>query len=54
MEDKWETQLSGKYVDDSSPRFVPAFKVFLVDKKLERELNENLNVCFISLISEMI
>ena len=29
------TQLSGKYVNDSSPRFVPAFKVFLVDKNLK-------------------
>ena len=28
-------QLSGKYVNDSSPRFVPAFKVFLVDKNLK-------------------
>ena len=29
------TQLSGKCVNDSSPRFVPAVKVFLVDKNLK-------------------
>ena len=29
------TQLSRKYVNDSSPRFVPAFKVFMGDKNLK-------------------
>ena len=29
------TQLSGRYINDSSPRFVPAFKGFLVDENLK-------------------
>ena len=48
-------QLSGKYVNDSSSCFVPACKVFLVDKNLEQKLNENLNVDpIVYFISEMI